>query len=49
MDEYIAFGDSTLSKKIKSQFNQKLKNSTLVLASHNDKFLKIFCNKIIYL
>ena len=49
MDEYISFGDGELSDKIKHQFDDKLKNSTLVLASHNDKFLKLFCNKIIYL
>ena len=49
MDEYISFGDEELSTKIKSLFDDKLKNSTLVLASHNEKFLSSFCNKIIHL
>lgn len=49
MDEYVSFGDGELSNKIKHQFDDKLRNSTLVLASHNDKFLKTFCDKVIYL
>ncbi len=49
-DEFIGFGDKFIIEKFNQIISKKFLNlKTLVIASHNEKLIHKFCNRIIYL
>ena len=50
MDEWISTGDQNFERKITKKLKDMIKKTQLlIIASHNQIFLKKLCNKIIYL
>lgn len=49
IDEVMAVGDAVFKKKSQQVFNERLKNSRIILVSHNMKFIRRMCDFVVHL